>query len=276
MTVTTTKPALRPLRIRDFVWLVLPAAPFVALAAAWTVYWLVARPNIGTLPPVWMVASALWQIAVSGELFTHILASLGRLIVGTSVGIITGVLLGFAVGLNRRVAEFVSPLVIFFSAISGIVWLPLVIGWLGLGPALFTFLIWNTVFFLVFQNTVLGVQLVPPVLELGVRTLGGGRLHTMLNVTAYGALPYIMSGIRSAFGFGWRALIAAELVGASSGLGQMIFRAAEFHRADIILAGCIVIGCLSFLMDRYLLVPIERRTIERWGLVTPSTGGVGQ
>lgn len=253
-------------------WFLLPAAPFLVLAVAWTIYWSIAKPNIGTLPPIWMVGSALWQIASSGELLVHILASLGRLAVGVSVGIVSGVLLGFAVGLNRKVADFVSPLVIFFSAISGIVWLPLVIGWLGLGPSLFTFLIWNTVFFLVFQNTVLGVQVVPPALELGVRTLGGSRLHTILNVTAFGALPYIMSGIRSAFGFGWRALIAAELVGASSGLGQMIFRAAEFHRADIILAGCLVIGMLSLLMDRYILVPIERRTIERWGLVTPAAG----
>jgi NitT/TauT family transport system permease protein/taurine transport system permease protein len=52
----------------------------------------------------------------------------------------------------------------------------------------------------------------------------------------------------------------------------MIFRAAEFHRADIIIGGCVVIGTIGLLMDRYLLVPIERRTIERWGLVTTTKG----
>ncbi|WP_127145539.1 ABC transporter permease [Pelagibacterium montanilacus] len=273
MTAIAHKPARKPVRGRDIVWMILPAIPFVLLLAGWTIYWAIVRPNMGTLPPVWTVAQTLWQITASGELLGHIIASLGRLVAGVSVGIVTGVLLGFLVGLNKRAAEFVYPLVIFFSAISGIVWLPLVIGWLGLGPALFIFLIWNTVFFLVFQNTVLGVQLVSEVLELGVRTLGGSRLHTILNVTAFGAMPYIMSGIRSGLGFGWRALIAAELVGASSGLGQMIFHAAEFHRADIILAGCVVIGLLSLLMDRLILVPLERRTIERWGLVTPGAKG---
>jgi NitT/TauT family transport system permease protein/taurine transport system permease protein len=73
-------------------------------------------------------------------------------------------------------------------------------------------------------------------------------------------------------GFGWRALIAAELVGATSGLGQMIFHAAEFHRADIIIGGCIVIGAIAMAMDRWLLLPLERRTVERWGLVTASQG----
>jgi ABC-type nitrate/sulfonate/bicarbonate transport system permease component len=132
---------------------------------------------------------------------------------------------GFIAGLNRPIAEFLNPLIIFFNAISGIVWLPLVIGWLGIGTALAVFLIWNTVFFIVFQNTVLGVQLVPQVFEEGVQALGGGRWETIRSVILPGALPYLLTGIRSGLGFGWRALIAAELVGATTGLGQMIFGA---------------------------------------------------
>jgi NitT/TauT family transport system permease protein/taurine transport system permease protein len=170
-------------------------------------------------------------------------------------------------GLYRNVSEFLNPLVIFFNAISGIVWLPLVIGWLGIGTALAVFLIWNTVFFIVFQNTVLGVQLVPEVLEQGVRTLGGGTFEVVRTVTLPGALPYILTGIRSGLGFGWRALIAAELVGATTGLGQMIFNAAEYHRSDIIIGGCLIIGTIAIAMDRWLLLPIERRTVQRWGLV---------
>ena len=126
---------------------------------------------------------------------------------------------GFLVGLNRTAAEILNPLVVFFNAISGIVWLPLMISWLGIGTALAVFIIWNTVFFIVFQNTALGVQLVPQVFEQGVRALGGSRFETIRSVILPGALPYILTGIRTGLGFGWRALIAAELVGASSGLG---------------------------------------------------------
>jgi NitT/TauT family transport system permease protein/taurine transport system permease protein len=129
------------------------------------------------------------------------------------------------------------------------------------------FLIWNTVFFIVFQNTVLGVQLVPEVYEQGVQALGGGRLETIRSVILPGALPYILTGIRSGLGFGWRALIAAELVGAPNGIGQMIFAAADFHRSDIIIAGCLIIGCIAIAMDRFILAPIEQRTVQRWGLV---------
>jgi ABC-type nitrate/sulfonate/bicarbonate transport system permease component len=248
-------------------WRLLPTTPFVAVLLIWMIGWYILEPIPSTLPSVMAVAGAIWERAASGELWNHTASSLGRLFVGAAVGIITGIVGGFIAGLYRNVSEFLNPLVIFFNAISGIVWLPLMIGWLGIGHALAIFVIWNTVFFIVFQNTVLGVQLVPQVFEQGVQALGGGRWETIRTVIFPGALPYILTGIRSGLGFGWRALIAAELVGAPEGLGQMIFAAAEFHRSDVIIAGCLIIGVIAITMDRWLLAPIEQRTIQRWGLV---------
>jgi NitT/TauT family transport system permease protein/taurine transport system permease protein len=262
------RPARRPRRgIDQLIWRLLPLTPFALLLAAWVIYWAIARPNAATLPSVQDVVAAMWELAVKGELAEHVLASLWRLLLGVTFGVVTGVIGGFIVGLNRSIASFLSPLIVFFNAISGIVWLPLVIGWLGIGTALAVFLIWNTVFFIVFQNTVLGVQLVPQVYEEGVQALGGGRWETIRTVILPGALPYILTGLRSGLGFGWRALIAAELVGATTGLGQMIFGATEYHRSDIIIGGCLIIGTIAIAMDRWLLLPIEKRTIERWGLV---------
>jgi NitT/TauT family transport system permease protein/taurine transport system permease protein len=253
--------------MQRLVWRLLPLTPFVLILFAWIAYWAIARPSAATLPAVHDVGAALWELAVKGELAVHVLASLWRLLLGVALGVATGVIGGFIVGLNRPIAEFLSPLIVFFNAISGIVWLPLVIGWLGIGTALAVFLIWNTVFFIVFQNTVLGVQLVPQVYEQGVQALGGGRWETLRSVILPGALPYILTGLRSGLGFGWRALIAAELVGATTGLGQMIFGATEYHRSDIIIGGCLLIGLIAIAMDRWLLLPIEQRTVRRWGLV---------
>ena len=264
-TTTVRLPALRS--ANTLAWRLLPALPFVLILVLWMLFWAVFHPNKATLPPVSDVVEVVWARTIDGELPAQIAASLTRLCLGAAVGIFTGIVGGFIAGLYRNVAEFLNPLVVFFNAISGIVWLPLMIGWLGIGTALAVFVIWNTVFFIVFQNTVLGVQLVPEVLEQGVRALGGGRLETIRSVILPGALPYILSGIRSGLGFGWRALIAAELVGAPDGLGQMIFAAADYHRSDIIIAGCLIIGMIAIAMDRWLLIPIERRTIARWGLV---------
>ncbi len=255
-------------RLGSMAWRLLPLSPFVLVLVAWMAGDAILHPNKATLPPVSDVIDVVWTLALDGELIRNVQASLWRLFLGASVGIATGIVGGFIAGLYRNVSEFLNPLVIFFNAISGIVWLPLMIGWLGIGTALAVFLIWNTVFFIVFQNTVLGVQLVPEVFEQGVQALGGGRLETIRSVILPGAMPYILTGTRSGLGFGWRALIAAELVGTPDGLGQMIFAAAEYHRSDIIIAGCLIIGTIAIAMDRWLLLPIERRTIERWGLVT--------
>jgi ABC-type nitrate/sulfonate/bicarbonate transport system permease component len=256
-------------RARDHIgWALAPAAPFLLVLAAWALAVAVLQPSKSTLPPVQDVAAAIGELAASGQLAANVLASLQRLLLGAALGIVTGVIGGFLVGLNRTAAEILNPVVVFFNAISGIVWLPLMITWVGIGAALAIFIIWNTVFFIVFQNTALGVQLVPQVFEHGVRALGGSRFETIRSVILPGALPYMLTGIRTGLGFGWRALIAAELVGASSGLGTMIFGAAEYHRSDIIIAGCLIIGTIAVAMDRWILLPIERRTVRRWGLVS--------
>ncbi len=249
-------------------WSAMPILPFILVLLAWLVLWDLVRPSRETLPPIRDVISTIYDLGASGQLAQNVLASVYRLVLGSVLGILTGVFAGFAVGLNRNVSEMLNPLAVFFNAISGIVWLPLLITWIGIGTALAVFLIWNTVFFIVFQNTVLGVQLVPEALENGVRALGGTRFETLRSVTLPGALPYILTGIRSGLGFGWRALIAAELVGAASGLGTMIFDAAELHRSDIIITGCLIIGTIAIGVDRWLLLPIERRTVRRWGLIS--------
>src|ERR1019366_5123398 len=201
--------------------------PFVIVTLIWIMATGILNPSKETLPPVTDVLASIKELALSGQLATNVVASRYRLFLGSILGIVTGLIGGVIVGLNRKLAESLNPVVVFFNAISGIVWLPLMITWLGIGNA-----------------------------------LGGGRWQTMRSVILPGALPYILTGIRTGLGFGWRALIAAELVGAATGLGTMIFDAAEYHRSDIIVAGCLIIGVIAIVMDRWLLLPIERRTVR--------------
>jgi NitT/TauT family transport system permease protein/taurine transport system permease protein len=112
------------------------------------------------------------------------------------------------------------------------------------------------------------VRTVPRIFEQAVQTMGGSRRHVIVQVLIPGALPSIVTGLRLSIGFGWRALIAAEMIATSTGLGCLIFNAANFHQTDAILVGTITIGLLWLATDRFLLLPLERRTIERWGLVS--------
>ena len=246
---------------------VLPVLPFLILLVVWVSVIAIANPAIGVLPRPLKVLEVPFN---EEEYWPNVRASVWRLILGFSFAAVTGVFAGLIAGLSRRFAEFIGPLVTAMNAISGIAWIPLAIAWFGIGTQMVVFIIWNAAFFLIFGNTVLGVRLVPKVLGDSLRTLGASRRQVLRQVVFPGAMPYIMSGLRSGLGFGWRAVIAAELVGASSGLGQWIFIAQEFARADIIVAGALTIGIVGVLMDRLLLAPLERRTIERWGLVGSS------
>jgi taurine transport system permease protein len=251
----------------------LPAIPFVGLLVIWVVSWQVTQPALGTFPSVARVIDTLVELAANGELWANVAASMSRWGISLVLAVGLGVALGVLAGLNRFMAMFFEPLATFFTAMSGIVWLPLAFVWFGFGTATIVFVIWNSMFFLVFANTLLGVRSVPTVLEDSIRTLGGGRYEVVRNVILPGALSHIMSGVRAGLGFGWRALIAAEIIGASAGLGAMIFHATEFLRSDIIVAGNLVIGTIGMSIDLLVLAPIERRTIERWGLVDKGSAG---
>lgn len=224
-------------------------------------------------PSIGAVFEAWWEAANGGRLANDILVSLHRLALGASAGIVSGIFLGFLVGLSRTARIAVEPVINAFSGIAGIAWIPLALAWFGTGLAMSTFVIWNGMFFVVFANTILGVSRVPAVQGDAVRTLGGGRVEILRSVILPGALPDILTGVRVGLAFAWRSLIAAELMGSPMGLGQWVNEAATFQRTDRILAGCITIAVLGVLLELVLVSWIARRTVVRWGTVVEADEG---
>ena len=164
-------------------------------------------------------------------------------------------------------SAFFTPLLRFFSVLAGIAWIPIATLWFGYGFGAITFVIFNAVFFVVAYNTLLGVTGIPMPLRHAAASLGAGALAMLTEVLLPGALPNIVTGIRTGLGFAWRGLIAAEMIATNVGLGYMLFVARDFYRTEVIVLGMIVIGVLWLLIDRLLLAPLERATIERWGMV---------
>ncbi len=218
------------------------------------------------LAPPTAVARVLVESLRDRSLFGHIAASLGRLSSSMLAAGLAGIICGITLGMNRRLATFFEPLASFFNALSGIVWLPLAITWFGLTWRTVLFVISNSIFFIVFFNTLVGIRSVPRLYEQAVLTLGGSWWRALVDVLIPGAFPSIVIGLRMAMGFGWRALIAAEMVAVTQGLGFMIFNATNYLRTDIILAGILVIGVVAIVLDSVILVPLERLMLLRWGM----------
>jgi taurine transport system permease protein len=203
----------------------------------------------------------------SGILVGDIIASISRLFLGFVIGASLGMALGILLALNRALFNYADPVVSFFQSIGGIAWVPIAVLWFGFGWGSILFVIANTVFFIVLLNTLSGIETVPQNLVNSVRTLGGNRRTIIFEVLIPGALPSIMNGMRVGMGLGWRALIAAEMIAATNGLGFRIFDAAAYWKSDQILLGLIVIGTLWAITDNLVLRNLERKTVERWGMV---------
>jgi ABC-type nitrate/sulfonate/bicarbonate transport system permease component len=122
--------------------------------------------------------------------------------------------------------------------------------WFGIGESGKVFIILVATFFPILLNTVTGVKGVDPVLVRAGRVLGcNNDARLFRHVLLPAAMPTILVGLRIAFGTGWAAIIAAELVAANKGLGYLISNGMEVLRSDLVLAGMIVIAVLGILID---------------------------
>jgi len=242
-------------------------APFAVLLVLWAVLVPYFHVNPRLFPHVTAVVQAGVEGMQDGTLIQHIGASLLRVAVGTVLALLVAIPLGVAMGVSPVVSSFLTPLFRFFSVLAGIAWIPIATLWFGYGFGAITFVIFNAVFFIVTYNTLLGVSTIPLHVRNAAASLGAGRWAMLTEVLLPGALPNIVTGIRTGLGFAWRGLIAAEMIATNVGLGYMLFVARDFYKTEVIVLGMIVIGVLWLLLDRLLLAPIERATIERWGMV---------
>lgn len=242
-------------------------APLLVLVIVWAIVVPLFHVNPRVFPSVGAVGNAAIESIKDGTLLEHVGASLLRVGLGTLIGVVTAVPLGIAMGVSPGISAFLTPLFRFFSVLAGIAWIPIATLWFGYGFGAIIFVIFNAVFFVVAYNTLLGVSTIPHSLRNAAASLGAGRWALLTQVLLPGALPNIVTGIRTGLGFAWRGLIAAEMIATNVGLGYMLFVARDFYRTEVIVLGMIVIGVLWLLLDRLLLAPIERATSERWGMV---------
>jgi ABC-type nitrate/sulfonate/bicarbonate transport system permease component len=247
--------------------LTLGTLPFLLILGAWALLPYVVDYPSYMLPSIGTVLDYARESMLDGSLPRDVLASLARLVIGFAIGMALAIPLGLAIALNRYVADLFRPVLSFLQAIAGIAWVPLTIIWFGMGNGTVIFVIANTIFFAALYNTVIGVQSIPLALHRAVRSHGGRGVALLVNLILPGAMVQILLGIRTSVAYGWRALVASEMIAGSNGLGYMTMEAVQWQRTEKIILGMIVIGLLWVVMDRTIFTAIERRTVARWGLL---------
>lgn len=221
-------------------------------------------PHMAVLMPApsTIAVTAAGMIA-SGELLFHLMASLKREAVAFLFAA-SAIPLGIMMGWWRLVHDQVNPLMEILRPIPPLAWIPLSILWFGIGDEQNEFIIFLGIFFPILVNTIVGVKNIDPILIRAARSLGAPERKLLVRIVFIGALPQIITGVRIGLGVGWMALVAAELVGANSGLGFIINDARSMLRTDIIIVGMLAIGIVGLLIDSTILV-MSRRLLP-WSL----------
>lgn len=205
--------------------------------------------------------------AFRGELWPHIGWSLLEVLGGFGAAIFFSLLFGFLAGFFKGFREYIVPLNGLFMAIPPIAWAPLMLVIFGIG--------YTTIVIVIFISAVnpMILTIMEGVLQIqgqevrAARILGARRWQLFLYVYLPASLPFVTAALRIGFSQAWRALVAAEMIGASVGLGAMLQTGGEVGNSRIVLLGIVLIGFFSYLFERTLFRPIEKR-YEVWRLST--------
>ena len=238
-------------------------AVFIALWYAFSVW----NASPLQLPSPLRVVNALANLVTSGEVLEHALISTSRLAVALVVATLLAVPLGFLMGLSSKAHTYIDPLVELLRPISGIAWIPLGLFIFGVGDTLPVFIMVYVAFFPILLNTIAGVRQVDRKLVAAARTMGINRGAMLRHVIVPAALPTVMVGFRLAFAGAWAAIVAAELIGAPSGLGFAIEWYRQLLMTPKVYAFIMIIGVVGYLCDLAL------RSLQR--LLTPWAEGTG-
>jgi len=225
--------------------LLLPLAGLVIVLVAWegTVV-AYALPSI-VLPSPRAVARTLGELVASRSFWRDVGVSLYEFAAGYATGVVLGIAVGVLIGESRRFRLATTPVIEALRFIVPFAWIPLTILWFGTSFTGKILLVAYAVFFVMVVSTARAVAHVEPTLSRVGTMLGMGRWRLAWKVHLRAAAPTIASAARAAAAIGWIAVVAAEYIGASAGLGLMITNAATSLATSVVIAGMIVIGLIG-------------------------------
>jgi len=217
-------------------------------------------------PAPWQVAEALWAGFLDHSFLIGIAVTMKRMLIGYGLSVVLGMILGVGVASNRFLEETVGPLLVSLQSLPSICWVPLAILWFGLTE--------KAILFVVLMGCILSVTIamedgrkqMPKIYTMAGRNLGASGFRLFWHVMLPASLPYIVSGLKQGWAFGWRSLIQAEMIFLTVGLGQQLMMGRDLNDMSQVIAVMILIVALGYLVNRVVFRTMERALQNRWGL----------
>jgi NitT/TauT family transport system permease protein len=242
---------------------------FASLMLAWHLMAISGRWSPVILPGPLDVARYLGAALADGTLLAATLVTLRRLAVGYVVGIAIGLPLGLVVSRFETARLTIGQLALGLQTLPSVCWVPLALIWFGQSEWAMLFIVIMGCLWSIVLATDNSVRTVPPIFLRAARTMGSTNLHTWTHVMLPAALPQLVGGLRQAWAFAWRSLMAAEIyvtVISSLGLGNLLHYGRELLAMDQVMGVMLVIAAIGLAADFVLFQPWERIVRRRWGL----------
>lgn len=195
-----------------------------------------------------------------------ILVSLKRVIIGYSVSVVLGLILGVFLVKFKFLDNNFTPLILGLQTLPNICWLPFAILWYGLNESSIIFVIIIGSIFSIVISVESSIKNINPIYVKAARTLGAKGLKIYTNVILPASLPGIVSGLKQGWSFAWRALMAGEMLSATNGLGQILMMGRALGDISQVVAIMLVIIIIGLIVEKMIFGKIERSIRNKWGI----------
>lgn len=232
--------------------------------ALWEIAAALARPD---MPRPGLFMGAIGRALTDAAFLTDMALSLRRMAIGYLWVVVLGITGGLLLGKIRWLHEALGSVIVASQAMPGIVWVPLATLLFGFTEkaVIFSIVLGGTGIVLISTDT--GVRNISPIYVHVGRVMGARGLRLFWHVIAPAAIPKVLDGLRLAWAFGWRALMAGELIISVGGFGRRINDVVRSRNAQDLFVLIFVIGIIGFLVDEIIFKNIERNVQRKWGLI---------
>ncbi|MBM4405544.1 MAG: ABC transporter permease [Chloroflexi bacterium] len=219
-----------------------------------------------SLPSPATVLDRLWVGIKNNTIPIAIGSSMKRMIVGYAIAVVIGIVLGMVIARYELAERTIGLVVSGLQSLPSITWLPLALIWFGLNDRAIIFVVIMGSLLAVSQAAADGVRNIPPLYLRTARNLGASGPTLFIRVIFPASLPSLITGMKLGWAFAWRALMAAELLFITPGLGHLLEVGREFNDTARVIAVMAVIVFLGIVVDRLVFSPAEKVVRKRWGL----------
>ena len=192
--------------------------------------------------------------------------SMKRMLLGYSLSVVLGMVLGLGVASNKFLEETMGGLLVSLQSLPSICWLPLAVLWFGLTEKAILFVVVMGSLLSVTIAMETGRQQMPKIYGMAGRNLGARGFRLFWHVLLPASLPYIISGLKQGWAFAWRSLISGEMIFVSLGLGQLLMMGRDLNDMSQVIAVMILIIAIGYIVDGVVFKGMERHLQNKWGL----------